>query len=408
MTTPIEEILGRAEEAGDAAAQADLLVEAASLYEATAEYDRAFLVRATAYRLRPTSKERAGLERLVASTQRYLELETLLAETMAALPEDERAGAMLLHADTLAALGRARDVEETLRAIVAGGGAGEDGERQRHEARRRLEKLLRERGDLRALLGLLDERAALELDDLSAMREAAELSLAIDGPAIAAQRFLALRDRLPGDPAPLRALDKLYAQLGRVRDRTEVLEQLIGLQDSVTERAALHRALAAAWTELGERGRAIESLEWLLEYEPDETSWRALVEHYRAEGRYAAFADECTRHIDAVEPARRAALWRELAGVYARELSDPHQAIKCWKAVLELDADAVDALQALVPLYEAIDGCDRAVDCLERWAALAPRDDGRTRAHRLLRAAELCASRAELNDRTSELLERAL
>ena len=351
------------------------------------------------------AKERAGLERLVARTDRFFDLEALLAETMAALPDDERGAAMLLHADTLAALGRAREVEETLRGIIAGQGADE---RERHEARLRLERLLRDRGDLRPLLAWLDERAALEPDDLSAMREAAELSQAIDGPAIAAERWVALRERLPGDPAPLRALDKIYAQLGRVRDRTEVLEALIGLQDSVTERATLHRALAAAWTELGERGRAIESLEWLLEYEPDEASWRGLADLYRAEGRFAAFADECTRHIEVVEPSRRAPLWRELAAVYAREVADPHQAIKCWKAVLELEPDAVDALQALVPLYEAIDACDRAVDCLERWAALGPHDDGRTRAHRLLRAAELCASRPDLSDRTSELLERAL
>ncbi|MCA1662947.1 MAG: hypothetical protein LC659_01480, partial [Myxococcales bacterium] len=368
MTTPIEEILERAEAAGDAAAQADLLVEAASLYEATAEYDRAFLVRATAYRLRPTERERKGLERVVAQTQRAAELEALLAETMPSLPDGER-----------------------------------------HQARLCRERLLRDSGDRRALLALLDERTAIDPDDLSALREAAELSESVDAAAVAVQRWLMLRERLPGDPAPLRALDRLYARLGRVRDRVEALEALIGLMDSVRERAALQRSLAAAWSELGERGRAIESLEWLLEYEPDEAVWRALVDHYRAEGRFAAFADECTRHVGTIaDPAQRAALWRELATVYERKLADPGQAIKCWKALLELEPDAVDALQALVPLYEAIDACDRAVDCLERWAALSPRDDGRTRAHRLLRAAELCASRADLNDRTSELLERAL
>src|SRR6185312_13849722 len=111
-------------------------------------------------------------------------------------------------------------------------------------------------------------------------------------------------------------------------------------------------------------------------------------------------------HIPTVPPAQRPALWRELAAVYARDLGDPGQAIKCWKEVLAVENDAVDALQALVPLYEAIDACDRAVDCLERWAALAK--VGKTRAHRLLRAAELCASRIDLADRTSELLERAL
>jgi lipopolysaccharide biosynthesis regulator YciM len=402
MTTPIEEILGRAESAGDAAAQADLLVEAASLYEATAEYDRAFLVRATAYRLRPTAKERAGLQRLVARIDRWVELESMLAEVIPSLAADERTAATLLHADALAALGRTRDVEPLLRAIVDG--AADDGDR--HHARLRLEKLARERGDARALLALLDERAALEPDDLAALREAATLAESVDGAAAAAERWTALRERLPGDPAPLRALDGLYARLGRVRDRTEVLEALIGLSDSVRARAELQRALAAAWSELGERGRAIESLEWLLEYEPDETTWRALADHYRAEGRFAAYADECTRHIETVAPRERAGLWRELAAVYARDLGDPGQAIKCWKAVLADENDAVDALQALVPLYEAIDACDRAVDCLERWAALA--SDGKTRAHRLLRAAELCASRPDLVDRTSELLERAL
>src|SRR5437764_7449352 len=95
MTTPIEEILERAESAGDAAAQADLLVEAASLYEATAEYDRAFLVRATAYRLRPTARERAGLERLVVECNRGVDLDALLAETIPTLSDGERHQALL-------------------------------------------------------------------------------------------------------------------------------------------------------------------------------------------------------------------------------------------------------------------------------------------------------------------------
>jgi tetratricopeptide (TPR) repeat protein len=470
-TTPIEAILGRAERADDSATQADLLLEAASLYEATSEYDRAFLVRATAYRLRPSAHERAALDRLVSFSGRLGELDALYAETTPSLPPEERAEALcdlgrlrlrrlhspelalgaldvalalapggeaaLLRADALAELGRWREVDAALAAIFDHAASDEEryhallrmvDVREQHlgellaaedacrralaidptrtAARLRLEKLVRARGDLKTLLALLDDRAALAPDDLSAAREAAELTEAVDGIAAAAQRWVALRERLPGDPAPLRALDGIYARLGRVRDRTEVLEALIGQTDSVRERATLQRVLAAAWTELGERGRAIESLEWILEYEPDEATWRALADLYRAEGRFAALADECTRHLATVESSQRPALWRELAGLYERDLGDPGQAIKCWKAVLELETDAVDALQALVPLYEAIDACDRAVDCLERWAALA--GDGRTRAHRLLRAAELCASRGDLSDRTSELLERAL
>ena len=93
--SPIESILGRAEGAADAGAQADLLIEAASLYEATAEYDRAFLVRATAYRLRPSARERSALDRLVAFTGRLAELDALYAETTPSLPEEDRAAAWL-------------------------------------------------------------------------------------------------------------------------------------------------------------------------------------------------------------------------------------------------------------------------------------------------------------------------
>lgn len=429
---PIERLLADAEGAELPGAQADLLIEAASLYEATSEYDRAFLVRAEAYRIRPSARERVELERLVGLTGRLAEYDALLAETTPTLPDEERAQAWCdlgrlrlrklrtaelaigplqvalsldaggdaaeLRAEALAELGRWHELDEALRALPSDSASP--------TLRSCKEQLARARGDVRMLLLVLDERAALSADDVVALREAAELSESVDGPAAAVERFVALRERLSGDPAPLRALDRLYAQLGRLRDRTEVLEALIGLIDSERERASLHRALAAAWTELGERGRAIESLEWVLVYEPDENNWRALADLYRAEGRFAALADECTRHIAVVEPPRRAALWRELAGLYTRELGDPHQAIKCWKEVLELEGDTVDALQALVPLYEAIDACDRAVDCLERWAALA--GDGRVRAQRLLRAAELCASRPDLFDRTSELLERAL
>ena len=470
-THPIEAILGRAERAADPSVQAELLLEAAALYEAAAEHDGAFLVRCTAYRGQPGAPARVELERLASLTGRLSELDALWVETTPSLAPDDRHAAWCdlgrlrlrrlraptmaltaldvalalapggeaasLRAEALFELGRWRELDEALRA-VADAAANDEArcqallrladlrEQQLGDAagaveacrlalaidatgmaaRLRLERLARARGDLRALLTLLDDRAALAPDDYGALCEAAQLSEALDGAAAAVERWRELAARLPGDPVPLRALDGLYARLGRVRERTEVLEALAGLTDSERERATLHRTLAAVWTELGERARAIESLEWLLVYEADEATWRALADLYRAEGRFAALADACTRHLAIVEPSRRSALWWELAGVYERDLGDPGQAIKCWQALLAIEPDAVDALAALGRLYEAIDACDGAVDCLERWAGFAA--DGRTRAQRLLRAAELCASRSELCERTPALLERAL
>ena len=393
----IEEILGRAERAADPETQARLLLEAAALYDAAAEPERAALVRATAERLRPGTSGDAAIDEL--GRRRALDA-ALAAEVDAATSDDERCRTLLRLAELREqSLGDGLGAEEACRRALAI-------DPLLAPARAHLERLVRARGDHGALLALLDDRAALLPDDVAALHEAAALCEALDRLPEAAQRWAELHARVPGDPAPLRALDRLYALLGRLRARTAVLEALLGLIDSERERAALHRELAAAWGELGERGRAIESLEWLLMSEPDAATWAALTALYRAEGRFAALADACTRQLRGAEPARRAALLGELAGLYERELGDPGQAISCWQTLLAEAPDAGQALEALARLYEAIDAADRAADCLERWAALT--DDGRTRAERLARAAELCASHAELAERTAELLARAL
>jgi predicted Zn-dependent protease len=467
VPSAIETLLARAEECADVRTQFELLARAASLYESRGDLDGAFLVRSTAYRLVPAAGERVELERLAAVTNRTIEFDQLLLETTPELPMSERAEAWCalgrlrlsslraperalealdrslargfstaaahLRVDALEALGRhaeqaaaldelsVRALTDQERAVLSlrlaelrerlGDAAGAEEASRRvlaldplqSAARSRLERLVRGRGDQAALLALLDDRRALE-EDLVALEETAQLSEALGRRSDSAERWEQVRRRRPADPAPLRALDRLYAELGRLRDRAAVLEALVGVVERESERAALHRELSAAWGELGDRSRAIASLEWLLVYEPGEPALRALEPLYRAERRFGALVDALQTEAKHAEPSRRVALERELAALYEHELDDAGQAIRCWESIVAARPDDAEALDALARLCESVEAFDRAADAREKWAALAA---GRERALRRVRAAELCASSGDAR-RAEELLAAAL
>ncbi|MDB4971161.1 MAG: Tetratricopeptide 2 repeat protein [Myxococcales bacterium] len=466
----IEALLARAELAADPIVQATYLVEAATLCEAEAATDHAFLVRCTAYRVAPNAGARVELERLATLTGRLAELDELLTETTPGLPPDERAQAscdlgrlrlrrlrspdralealdlslalhdsgeaVMLRADALEELGRwtelatvlaglaetARSAEEACRILMRLADALERGagdsngaeevclqalglDRTHAGARARLERLCRARGDLGALLALVEDRVAITPPEQQEplLRQAAELCVELGRHAEAADHYEDLRARHPGDLAPLRALERIYATDGRLRKQISVLEDLVGLVESKREHAAFHRKLAAAWSEVGEPARAIESFEWLLSYDPTEPVFDALKLLYVAESRYGALADAYARHLRAAEPSRRRTLRLELAMLYEQKLHDIGQAIGCWQAMLDDDERDAEALESLARLYESLEDFDRASQMVERWAALA---DGHERALRLSRAAEFTA-RLDDATRAHRLCERA-
>lgn len=468
----IEGLLARAERADDEVSQSEILIVASGLYEAQAQTDHAFMVRCTAYRLKPTAAARAELERLAALTGRCAELEALYAETTPELPLDERAAASCdlgrlrlkklrapdralealdvslalrpspeataLRAEALEELGRWGELATVLSGLADAAAAKDEAARllQRladvlergvgdaaaaeeacHRAlaidptltaaRARLERLVRARGDLSGLLRIVDAQMLVTPVEQQEplLRESAELCERMGRSAEAAERYEELRTRHPGELAPLRALERIYAADGKLRKQISVLEELVGLVESKREHAAFHQKLAAAWTELGEPARAIESYEWLHAYEPTEAAFRALGELYRAEGRFGALADAYARQLHAAaDPKQRRALQIELASVYERELHDTGQAIGCWQAILDEDERDAEALESLARLYELLEDFDRACAMNERRASLSR--DGHQRALRLTIAAR-CAARLEDAVRAHRLFERA-
>jgi tetratricopeptide (TPR) repeat protein len=470
LPSEIEVLLARAELTADPALQSSLLLEASQLYEEQSETDRAFMVRATAYRVSPTARGRVELERLAVMTGQLGELDALISETLPSLAPEARADAacdlgrlrlkrlrapdravealdvalalgrsdeaLTLRADALEELGRFAELASVLEALAAGAQDEEaarvlmrlcdlverslgDAHRAEEVCRRalvlapnnqaaltRLERLIRARNDLPALLALVEDRiAAAPLEQQTPLlRQAAELCETLGRSVEAAACHEELRARTPGDLSPLRALERLYGELGRIRQQIDVLEELVGLVESKREHAALHDKLATAWMELGDPARAIPSLEWQMAYDPAGPAFAQLCELYRAESRFGALADAYARHLCVADARRRRTLRIELADIYERNLGDLTQAIACWQAILDDDERDGEALEALARLYESIEDFAAAAQMSERWAALA--GDGNARALRLAQAAAFTA-RVDETSRAHRLFLRA-
>jgi tetratricopeptide (TPR) repeat protein len=467
----VEVLLARAELTADPVVQSSLLIEAAGQYEAQGETDHAFLVRCTAYRVAPSLEAGAELERLALSTARLPELEALLAEILPSLPPELRMHAagelgrvrlrrlrapdraleafdvslalgggddiLALRADALEELGRWSELSGALEELAERARPDEIGrvlmrlcdvcERGLGDAhlaeevcRRalqaaphntaalaRLERLIRARNDLQALLQLVEDRIALTPDEQQQaplIRQAAELCEQLARPAEAAAHYEELRARSPGELVILRALERLYGEMGRLRQQISVLEELVGLVESKREHAALHHKLATAWTELGEPARAIASLEWQMAYDPAGPAFSSLCVLYRAEGRFGALADAYARHLRVADARCRRTLRIELATIYERHLNDIAQAIACWQQILDDDDRDGEALEAMSRLYEVIEDFASAAAMAERSATLA--GDSNARALRLAQAAAFTA-RVDETSRAHRLFERA-
>ena len=245
------------------------------------------------------------------------------------------------------------------------------------------------------------ERAPLarRLADLS------ETRLDDRGRAIAA--WQEIRSERPADRDALTALARLLAGAGQLRQRLEVLAALADLTESKSERAALHREMAAGHEDLGEVDRAADHLESALSNQPGAAAdYQRLATMYLSLGQIRAAIDAQIRRADLCQGGERAELLLEIAALYEGALSDPGRAIDFCVLAERAAPDHLAALRTLVRLYQARDDFDAAASALERWAGAA--HEPTERAELLARAAELC--RRELGDlaRAGRLLGTAL
>jgi tetratricopeptide (TPR) repeat protein len=244
------------------------------------------------------------------------------------------------------------------------------------DARAALEALLRRSGAFRELIPILDEKARMASPEEAVLirREAAELLAERLGDRKAAiERYEALRAEAPRDLVMLRALERLYREEGRDDDTLRVLGQQADAVESDKERAALFRRLATEWEEHpGGAPRAAEYLEKLLVLDgKSEDAFRSLERIYRNDHRWQELVETYNRHAAIVPTALRGELFAQVGAIYEVELKDPARAIEAYLNVDQAIPNHTEALVALSRLYERTEAWERAVEVLERRAALA-------------------------------------
>lgn len=206
-------------------------------------------------------------------------------------------------------------------------------------AARELSELLRSAGELVELTSVLEQRASLEteeIDQLSVLGEAAELSLTVLGDANRSVRnFRARLSLAPNDPA---SLDGLCRALERAERWDELIAALGSRSRSATEPSAARadRVRIAMLHEQvkGDRARAIEAWRSVqAEDGRDLETFEALSSLLAAESRFDDLCELLAEEVSLEQnPARERRLYGELGGLHQSRTGDMIAALESFVA----------------------------------------------------------------------------
>jgi tetratricopeptide (TPR) repeat protein len=190
-------------------------------------------------------------------------------------------------------------------------------------------------------------------------------------------------DGAPQDAEALDALEQLHQRLAQWGPLVEVLLQKAdipaSLGDPAVRRGLLFRAAQLQETSLGDPERAIEVLQQVLAFEPDNLeaveqlerlyarteSWEDLVENYHRKLRLMP------------DVADQRNLWWTMGRVLESELEDADRAIAAYRAMLDLAPTDLDAWRALDRLYTRTEAWSDLLSTLQRLAELVDEPDQR-------------------------------
>jgi tetratricopeptide (TPR) repeat protein len=238
-----------------------------------------------------------------------------------------------------------------------------------------LEGLYRKAEMWRELAALLRSRIDVTevADDLKAYRHtlgellADKLSLADE----AIEQYQQLLASDPDDVRALKALERLYDKTGRNADYLAILDKRIASAQTVDEKVALCRRMAAEWEgQEGGKAKAAEYLEKIVQLKPgDEETLKALARVYWTLGAHARLPEVYGRHIKMTgAPADRAILYAALGKVHEEHLRDDARAIDAFQSLLSVDAESKIALAALARLYQRAGSWGSAAEALQKLA----------------------------------------
>ncbi|MBL4686293.1 MAG: tetratricopeptide repeat protein, partial [Nannocystaceae bacterium] len=258
------------------------------------------------------------------------------------------------------------------------------------------------RGHDPQVLAAVDARLALNAEDAELRgayltRRAESLEVAGNPEALGIYREALAQD--PESRGAIRGLARIAEVLGDDESLAEAARAEAAIARNASEEADAWAKSGRIYMErIGDRVEAAVDLERALELWPDHLEAAGgLSELLSAASDHNRLAECLSRAAsDAQEGQRVAALWMEVAKIYAHEVRDATRAIGALRKLLKAQPENLDAIVELAELYVADRRVDEAIDQLQRALKLKPKGEILHRTHVLLAMAH--ESEGEIDD----------
>lgn len=240
-------------------------------------------------------------------------------------------------------------------------------------------------GDYKETFELLVRQSELSTDPASTrelQRKAAGIARdRLEDKPRAIELFEQLFEDDSSDETAATALRSLYAEQGRFQDLGRLIERLIDVATSPSERSKLRIELAKLSEEkFASLDTAIDQLRAVLEDEPgQELAVVHLSELYERTQRDEELASLLSTQIEDAQARNdldaELRFQTRLGDIYEARLRDRSRAIETYRSVLERKPDHQGALEALSRLLTADGRLDEATEVMEKLLALASGDE---------------------------------
>ncbi|MCP4675420.1 MAG: tetratricopeptide repeat protein [Deltaproteobacteria bacterium] len=158
------------------------------------------------------------------------------------------------------------------------------------------------------------------------------------------------------NPRAVSALEKIYAQMGRYEELLDIYTRRLEMAEDEDERKEILYNQALLWEEeVGDAQKAIDVLLQIIEMAGDEArALTALDRLYSNEERWTDLVDILQRALDqgALDAEAEIDLKYRLGQVSDAQLGDRARALECYREILAIVPDHLEALSALETLLE--------------------------------------------------------
>ncbi|MBK07695.1 MAG: hypothetical protein CL920_33475 [Deltaproteobacteria bacterium] len=167
-------------------------------------------------------------------------------------------------------------------------------------------------------------------------------------------------------------IQKLYAELGKWEALADFLTDRSEKADDVESKVMWLKKLTELHKDhTQERDREIETLERIIDIQPNEMETLLRLESiYREDSRFSKALGVMEKRLAiASEDSEKKSLLYNMAEIAHRELERREQAAQYYEDILSIDEDDVDAIDALLPLYEKEGDWEKLIGGHERRLA---------------------------------------